>query len=92
MGDAQHPVLRRIEIGIENAAAAAELQLQAGALANLKGGGTELPDQLRSGEADQPSRLRLSGLSLGRRQRGLLRSRSAGGEQQGQGKYGTAHG
>ena len=85
IGHAKRSVLPRVEIGVEDAVAAAELQLDAVAFLNLKRRATEMPDQILGGEAGQARDLALR-LELGDGGRGLLdrllRAGGAGGEQE----------
>src|SRR5688572_9424460 len=94
MGDALDPgaLDRAVEIGVEHAAAAAELQLEADALADLERGRAELLDEFRGGEAKQAGRdlghRRLDDRAFGRK---LRRAGGAGGQQQGRGENEGAH-
>jgi hypothetical protein len=79
------PSLRgRIEIGVEHAGLAPELELEPDAFANLKGRRSEALDELACGHAEQAA-----AQLLGRRRRarsrrcGLLRTAGAGGQEQG---------
>src|SRR6185369_11302348 len=81
------PGVRRIEIRIENAAAAAELEFEAGAFPDLQCGIAEVADELGRGEAEDAAAA-LRARRLGNRRRGRLgryRTDGAGGEEQGQG-------
>ncbi len=53
VGHAKDVVLRRIEVGVENAARPAELKLHACALADLQGGFAEMADQFLRSQAYQ---------------------------------------
>ena len=85
MGDAQRSAGRRIEIGVEHAAAAAKLQLETGPFANLKRGASEMADEVGGGEADELPGTVLSdygGLNDLRLDLGLRRSAGCGHEWQ----------
>jgi hypothetical protein len=87
MRDPELTSRRRIQIRIEHAGPAAELELEARAFAYLERGMAEMANELVGGESDEVSRLR--GYGLGRRRlldrlRLLLRTRSAGGKRQGE--------
>ena len=53
MGDAQRSAGGGIEIGVEHAAAAAELQLEARALVDLQNGTSEMADEVGGGKTDE---------------------------------------
>ena len=95
MGHAFRPAAlhRRIEVGVEDAAAAAELQLEAGAFPNVKCRDAEPLNQLAGGEADQIAAH--MGALLGRRRIGhrhLLWTSGAGGEKKGRDEDQCTHG
>ena len=95
--DISHMFLRRVrvKIGVEDAAAAAKLELEAGAFANLQRRSPEYADQLGGGEADEVVALlwRLARLALrDRRLRGGGLARDTGRNQQRGGKDKTTHG
>ena len=86
-------VLARIQIGIENAGAAAELELEAAAFANLERRATEVADKFLRSEACNPpdapiDRNRLRHLLY----RLLFRPRGAAGKKEGGGEDDAAHG
>lgn len=56
VGDPECAVLRGIEVRVEHADLAAELQLEAGTFANLKRWASEMRDQLRRSKSDQLAR------------------------------------
>jgi hypothetical protein len=74
-------VRRRVEIGVEDAAIAAKLQLESGALADLQGRNAETLDQLAAGQPDQVAALHRSGRD-DRLHGGPRRRRASGGEEQ----------
>jgi hypothetical protein len=94
VGDAQRRSgLGRIKIGVEHALAAAELQLEAARLANLKRRLAEMADELVRSQAEQLARLRRDRLwwwSLLWLRR--LLGAHAGGEEQGRSENQSAHG
>ena len=79
---------RGIEVGVENAARRAELELEADALADLERGIAEVRDEFGRGQAeDAAADPRLRGGGDGRRRRRGRRhlgARGAGGEEQGE--------
>src|SRR5689334_10401250 len=79
---AEHAVLAGIEIGIEDAVAGAELELDARPLLDLQRWAAEMLDQLLAGEAGELGHLSLNGRDLYRLRRwgGLFRACGAAGE------------
>ena len=84
MSHAKLIAARGVEIGVEDAGAAPELKLEAGALADLQGGRTEVPDKIVRRQAEQLPRLRRGRLGWWRLlDDRLLGPAGAGGEEQG---------
>ena len=94
IGDPVRRIAARIEIGVEHALTAAELQLEAVALADLECRIAEMADKLLRSEPEKLARLRRSG-RLGEllldRFRLNLRAGRAGSKEQGRGEDETAH-
>lgn len=85
MGHPKLPAARRIEIGVENAGPAAELELEARPLADLERRMAEMTDKLVGGETDEAARLwryRFGRRKLLDRLRRLLRTGRASGKRQ----------
>ena len=90
MGHPKDPILR-VQIGIEHALAAAELELEAGAFVNLQSRRAEMTDQLLRAHAGEPSRFARLRDGLGGLLDGLLRARGATSEDQGRSEDDAAH-
>ena len=91
MGHSKDPVLR-VQIGVEDTLASAELELEARAFVDLQSGSAEMTDQLLRAHAGEAGRFARLGDGLGRLLDGLLRARGAAGEDEGRGKDDAAHG
>lgn len=95
IGYAEASGLSRVEIGVENAVAATELQLEAPALAHLQCRRAEMTDQVLRRHTNEPGRLPLRSRNRDWRRGGrwLLGSSGAGRKQQdGRGENYSAHG
>ena len=81
----------RVEIGVEHALAAAELELEASALVDLESRRSEMTDQLLRAHAGETSRLARLRNGLGGLFDRRLRTRGAAGEDQGRSEDDAAH-
>ena len=91
IGDPHRSSGRGIKIGVEDAEAAAELELDAAPLAHLESGASEMADELRRGQSDELSGGCLrSGRSCGLNLR-LRLARHAAGEEQWKSEDQAAH-